>query len=215
VRYLEIVESSEIDFYLLLQRIAELMRKKNKQRLAKAAELARKEAAGDYSHLQNKKGEFISKPLPQPTLPSIALDDLERDSISIRTRAETDNKWQKEFTYPSNVLPDGAPAFPPMPPYQAYAHSGYDYQQDAASVHDHSLYVYDDRYTESQVALTHAAAPISGHLAAATGALPNPYSVREESFLPSVVDAHDYNGGLAYDDHSQSRYGYQHNNSQW
>ena len=43
----------------VLQRIAEIIKRRNKQRLAKAAALAKKEAAGDYSHLKNKKGEFI------------------------------------------------------------------------------------------------------------------------------------------------------------
>jgi hypothetical protein len=191
------------------------MRKKNKQRLAKAAELARKEAAGDYSHLQNKKGEFLSKPLPQPTLPSIALDDLDPDNASTRTRVEPDYKWQKEHVYPSSAFPDGAPSFPPMPPYQAYAHSGYDYQQDAASVRDYVPYVYDDRYAESQIALAHAAVPMSGHLAATTDSLPNPYSTQEEPFPPTSVDAYDYNGGLAYDDQSQVRHIYQHNDPHW
>jgi len=188
------------------------MRKKNKQRLARAAELARKEAAGDYSHLQNKKGEFTAKPLPQPTLPSIALDDFENDNASMRTRVDSDynhNKWQKEYAYSMNTSPGGAPDYPPMPPYQAYAHSGYDYHTDAASVHEHAPYAYDDRYVDSQVALTHAAAPISGHIAAtAGGGLPNPYSAHGEHFPATVqphtnVDAYDYNGGLAYDDHAQ------------
>lgn len=34
----------------------------------------RKEAAGDFSHLKDKKGKFTA-PLPQPTLPKIGLDD--------------------------------------------------------------------------------------------------------------------------------------------
>jgi len=202
------------------KRIAELMRKKNKQRLARAAELARKEAAGDYSHLQNKKGEFTAKPLPQPTLPSIALDDFESDNMSMRTRVDADynhGKWQKEYAY-STKSPDGAPEYPPMPPYQAYAHSGYDYHPDAASVHEHAPYAYDDRYVDSQVALTHAAAPISGHVAATTGALPNPYSAQGEHFPATVAphtaaDAYDYNSG--YDDHAQPTHYHQNNGSRW
>ncbi|CDO68699.1 hypothetical protein BN946_scf184652.g26 [Trametes cinnabarina] len=54
----------------LPQRISEIIKRRNKQRLAKAAALAKKEAAGDFSHLKNKKGELIAKPLPQPTLPN-------------------------------------------------------------------------------------------------------------------------------------------------
>lgn len=34
------------------KRIAELMKRKNRKRLAKEAEIARKEARGDYSHLK-------------------------------------------------------------------------------------------------------------------------------------------------------------------
>lgn len=195
------------------KRIAELMRKKNKQRLAKAAKLLQKEAAGDYSHLRNKKGEFMAKPLPQPTLPSIALDDLESDTTSMRTRVDPDYKWQKDnYAYSSNNLPDAVPDFPPMPPYQAYAHSGYEYQQDAASINNYAPYAYDDRYTESQVALTHAAAPITGHLSSNTGTLPNPYSAQEEYF-PATTDAYDYNVGLAYDDYTQPAHAYQHTGS--
>jgi len=198
------------------KRIAELMRKKNKQRLAKAAQLARKEAAGDFSHLQNKKGELIAKPLPQPTLPSIGLDDLETDSASMRTRVEPGydhSKWKNEYGYSTNNLPEAMPDYPPMPAYQAYAHSGYE-----ASLHDQAPYAYDDRYGDSQVALTHAAAPISGHLAANT--LPNPYSAQGDHFPPSTPhpqDPYDYNrhsggSGLAYDDYPQQQPTHYHQN---
>ncbi|KAI8458493.1 hypothetical protein BY996DRAFT_6565353 [Phakopsora pachyrhizi] len=56
----------------MLQRIAELMKHKNRKQLAKEAALMRKEAMGDYSHLKDKKGQFKAAPLPQPTLPKIA-----------------------------------------------------------------------------------------------------------------------------------------------
>ncbi|VDB97044.1 unnamed protein product [Peniophora sp. CBMAI 1063] len=65
------------------KRITEIIRRRNKQRLARAASLARKEAAGDYSHLKNKKGQLMQQPLPQPTLPNIDIDD--DDKISIRS----------------------------------------------------------------------------------------------------------------------------------
>jgi len=204
------------------KRIAELMRKKNKQRLAKAAQLARKEAAGDFSHLQNKKGEFVAKPLPQPTLPSIALDDLETDSASMRTRVDPDynhSKWKNEYAYSTNTLPEVVPDYPPMPGYQAYGHPGYDYHSEAAQ--DQVPYTYDDRYGDSQVALAQAAAPISGHLAAQT--LPNPYSAQGEHFPATPTphphaNAYDYNGrhsgGLAYDDYQQPTH-YQNGGNHW
>lgn len=58
------------------KRIAELMKRKNRKRLAKEAAIMRKEAMGDYSHLKDKKGQFKAAPLPQPTLPKIGMDEL-------------------------------------------------------------------------------------------------------------------------------------------
>ncbi|KAG0141990.1 hypothetical protein CROQUDRAFT_717933 [Cronartium quercuum f. sp. fusiforme G11] len=57
------------------KRIAELMKQKNRKRLAKEAAIMRKEAMGDYSHLKDKKGHFKAEPLPQPTLPNIQMDE--------------------------------------------------------------------------------------------------------------------------------------------
>ncbi|GAA5943354.1 uncharacterized protein JCM15063_002922 [Sporobolomyces koalae] len=69
------------------KRIAELMKRKNRKRLAKEAEIARKEARGDFSHLKDHKtGKLIAAPLPQPTLPKIGFqsdDDLYSDAGSI------------------------------------------------------------------------------------------------------------------------------------
>ncbi|GAA5822155.1 hypothetical protein JCM5353_006251 [Sporobolomyces roseus] len=66
------------------KRIAELMKRKNRKRLAKEAEIARKEARGDFSHLKDRKtGKLTAAPLPQPTLPKIGFnDDLYSDSGS-------------------------------------------------------------------------------------------------------------------------------------
>lgn len=44
---------------------------------------------GDFSHLKNKKGEFIQQPLPQPTLPNISIDDDLADIASLQKRAGT------------------------------------------------------------------------------------------------------------------------------
>ena len=59
--------------------IAELMKRKTKKRIAREAELAKREAAGDFRHLQDKQGRFKDghAPLPQPTLPTIDLADEE------------------------------------------------------------------------------------------------------------------------------------------
>ena len=44
---------------------------------------------GDFSHLKNKKGQFIHQPLPQPTLPNISIDDDLADIASLQKRAGT------------------------------------------------------------------------------------------------------------------------------
>ncbi|KPV72941.1 uncharacterized protein RHOBADRAFT_38620, partial [Rhodotorula graminis WP1] len=56
------------------KRIAELMKRKNRRRLAKEAEYARREAAGDFRHLKDKSGKLVNAPRPQPTLPKIGLN---------------------------------------------------------------------------------------------------------------------------------------------
>ncbi|GAA5847439.1 hypothetical protein JCM3766R1_002240 [Sporobolomyces carnicolor] len=62
------------------KRIAELMKRKNRKRLAKEAEIARKEARGDFSHLKDRKtGKLRAAPLPQPTLPDLKNLDLYSD----------------------------------------------------------------------------------------------------------------------------------------
>ena len=61
------------------RRIAELMKRKTKKRIAREQELAKREAAGDFRHLKDNKGRFKDgqAPLPQPTLPTIDLNDEE------------------------------------------------------------------------------------------------------------------------------------------
>jgi hypothetical protein len=59
----------------LVDRIAELMKRKNRKRFAKEAEFARNEARGDFSHLKDRTGAFTATPLPQPTLPQLGLGD--------------------------------------------------------------------------------------------------------------------------------------------
>lgn len=166
------------------KRISELMKRKNKQRLAKAAAFARKEAAGDFSHLMNKKGELIAKPLPQPTLPKLALDDMEDgDNFSMRTRVDptpapqwkSDSDFYKYPGAPDHPPVDNTPGYPPAAPYP-YDQYGHDAYTASAHTLHHGTYEYDDRYTASEVTLTQAAAPISGHHEAAASQLPNPYS---------------------------------------
>lgn len=113
------------------KRIAEVIKRRNKERLAKAAALAKKEAMGDFSHLKNKKGEIVGKPLPQPTLPNLSVDDDDDDAGSISKRGpggayNQDYYFDQKSIAPSyHTNPAGADYtdYPPMPAYNAgYSH---------------------------------------------------------------------------------------------
>ena len=143
------------------------MKRKKKERLAQAAALAKKEAAGDYSHLKNKKGEIVGAVLPQPTLPNITLDDDEfSDSTSARTRVNpstytTSNDYYYNSDY-KNTYANPAD-YPAMPPYNQQQ---YDYKSQegyASSVQtggdERSLY-YADQYN-SRTNLTGSTAPVT------------------------------------------------------
>ncbi|KAI0352831.1 hypothetical protein OH77DRAFT_1497621 [Trametes cingulata] len=151
------------------KRIAEIIKRRNKQRLAKAAALAKKEAAGDFSHLKNKKGELIAKPLPQPTLPNVSLDD-DDDVASIRTRGPAPSTFGAQSDYYSDykapVLDYGMDnaAYAPLdyPPMPAYAQQGggayHQYNGSIGTLPDTPQQLYDDEYA-SQLHLPSAAAP--------------------------------------------------------
>ncbi|OJT10218.1 hypothetical protein TRAPUB_13323 [Trametes pubescens] len=150
------------------KRISEIIKRRNKQRLAKAAALAKKEAAGDYSHLKNKKGELIAKPLPQPTLPNVSIDDDRDDVASVRTRGPPPSTiaGQSDYYYADYKAPvDYGVEYPPLdyPPMPAYAQqSGYhQYNGSVGTLPDSPQMPYDDDHA-SQVHLSSAAAPF-GH----------------------------------------------------
>jgi len=172
------------------KRIADLMKRKLKQRQVKAAALAKKEAAGDFSHLKNKKGEYVVKPLPQPTLPSVKLDDFD-DTSSMSTATRVDYGY---YTSDDKKGWTGGPSYPPMPGYQTYN-----------SYENYGGYEYDDRYAASQVTLTQAAAPIAGYRESNNGSgyLPNPYSARAQDQYFFEENRPEYesrrSSGLAYD----------------
>lgn len=113
------------------KRIAEVIKRRNKERLAKAAALAKKEAMGDFSHLKNKKGEMVGKPLPQPTLPNLSVDDDDDDAGSISKRGPGGTYNQDYYFDQKSIAPSyhTNPAgvdytdYPPMPAYNAgYSH---------------------------------------------------------------------------------------------
>jgi len=66
------------------KRISELVQKKKKQRLGKYAAIARAEAAGDFSHLMNKKGIIVGRKMVQPTLPQLDVNLMEDDAKMIK-----------------------------------------------------------------------------------------------------------------------------------
>jgi len=115
------------------KRILGIIKQKKRDREIAAAKVAQKEAKGDFSHLMNKKGELTAQPLPQPTLPSLSVDDEE--------------DYQDSFYYKG----DKGPILeyrPPMPDYNPYFHA-----PSSATLYS----AYDDN-----INLAAAAAPIAG-----------------------------------------------------
>jgi len=94
-----------------LQRIDMIIKRRQKQRLADAAKLARKEAMGDFTHLKNKKGELIAKPAPQPTLPNLSVDDDFDDGSSYKLPPPS------TYTQDTYYYSDSKADYPPMPAY--------------------------------------------------------------------------------------------------
>jgi len=147
------------------KRIGDVIKRRQKQRRIDAAKQAQKEAMGDYSHLKNKKGELITQPLPQPTLPNLSVDD--DDSSSMKARVPAPSTYTQDSYYykgDKGVSPD----YPPMPAYNPYLnHQVPGYAQYNPSVptltYDDSAYpphTYDDD-NESTVNLAVAAAPFA------------------------------------------------------
>ncbi|GAA6063820.1 hypothetical protein JCM10212_002577 [Sporobolomyces blumeae] len=194
------------------KRIAELMKRKNRKRLAKEAEIARKEARGDFSHLKDRKtGKMRGAPLPQPTLPKIGLadDDLYSEAGSIHGQ-----------TYPptaTNHAPYGYPP-PSLSNRNIYPYAA----SDSESIHSipthptHALHAShrNPSYAESihsTDGLTAMAAPF-GYASDSTHQLvgPDGRMVRAPSYrtMPSErsltkADWDDANGG-AYPDFDRS-----------
>ena len=76
---------------------------------------------GDFSHLKNKKGEFIQQPLPQPTLPDISIDDDLADIASLQKRAGTPSTYTGERHHATDAK--ASYGYATMPAYNApYSH---------------------------------------------------------------------------------------------
>jgi len=159
------------------KRIAEVIKRRNRERLAKAAALAKKEAMGDFSHLKNKKGEMIAQPLPQPTLPNLSVFDDDDDTPPAK-RGPSPTSYAQDYHYASdgksvapsyhtNLAGTDYSEYPPMPAYNGgYSHQtsgGYGQYNPSTATFDEEPsqnYVHDDDYS-SQVNLPATAAPVS------------------------------------------------------
>jgi len=110
------------------KRISELIQRKRKQRVARVQQLAKKEAAGDFSHRTDKNG--IVHNAPQPTLPQISLDDDDTTTLaaqkstkyagSLRTAHES--YWGSDYKDDQSAVYGGGPDYPPMPAYDPNAY---------------------------------------------------------------------------------------------
>jgi hypothetical protein len=113
---------------------------------------------GDFSHLKNKKGEFVQQPLPQPTLPNISIDDDLADIASLQKRPGTPST-----TYTAGERQYAADAkaydYATMPAYNApYSHvqdpmAYARYNPSAPSLPDEGKYYEDDYGSTANLAL--------------------------------------------------------------
>lgn len=168
------------------KRISEIIKRRQKQRLVEAARRAKKEAMGDFSHLKNKKGEFIAKRMPEPTLPNVSLEDETSDRFPPSSTYTQEN----QYYYASDKYP------PPMPSYMPHFAHGHDqypaFNPSTATLANHDGYsqsIYEDD-NESTAHLAAAAAPF-GHQ-------PGPH------YQPSVYPNENYptGGGDSHDPRS-------------
>jgi len=107
---------------------------------------------GDFSHLKNKKGEMVGKPLPQPTLPSLNLEDDEEFNGSKARSTPAPSIYTADY-FNANDYP------PPMPQYNPYSNCGAEFNPSQTTLYDHSVAY--DHDNESQAHLTTTAAPIA------------------------------------------------------
>jgi len=146
--------------HIVDKRIGDVIKRRQKQRRIDAAKQAQKEAMGDYSHLKNKKGELIAKPLPQPTLPNLSVDDDDSSSMKTRVPAPTIYTQDSYYYKGDNGLPSD---YPPMPAYNPYNNHQAQFNPSSATLsYDDSAYPLPHKYeddNESTVNLATTAAP--------------------------------------------------------
>ncbi|KAJ7283763.1 hypothetical protein C8J57DRAFT_1447772 [Mycena rebaudengoi] len=136
------------------KRIETVIKKAQKKRLDENNKQLMKEARGDFSHLKNRKGEFTSKPLPQPTLPNLSMIDPCTPEFAPSTYTQ-----DSHYYYNSDAKSNP----PPMPAYNPYstqqppgAYATFNPSQATLPHEDYQPY--ED---ESSMNLTAGAAPFS------------------------------------------------------
>jgi len=197
--------------HIVDKRIEEVIARERENRLQEAAKLEQKEARGDFSHLKSRG----AKPLPQPTLPKLNLDDDLDDNISLRTRGPPPSTYTQDYYYYQDTAADYPPPMPAYNPNVAHQHSDsgtYFNSSQATLTYDDPAYhrhqMYDDDNDTAH--LTVAAAPFAqqaladrpgsaqpyGYLTAAPPRMASPYSLQ--------MQTHPSANGLSYDDYSRS-----------
>ncbi|WVF69535.1 hypothetical protein IAT40_004313 [Kwoniella sp. CBS 6097] len=110
------------------KRISELIKKKQRQRIARNAALEKKLAQGG---IKNAKGEIITGAIPQPTLPQI---DLEDDTLSERARIKAERSGLDVPPRPSPGSSVGGSGYGyPPGEYGVYGQNSVGYQEDYGS----------------------------------------------------------------------------------
>jgi hypothetical protein len=199
------------------KRIDMIIKRRQKQRLADAAKLARKEAMGDFTHLKNKKGEFIAKPAPQPTLPNLSVDDDFDDGSSYKLPPPS------TYTQDTYYYSDSKVDYPPMPAYnQPYSThqtpSGYGSYNPSLATQDDPYQqrpAYDDEADNMAYIPTVPYAPqpydrrtpsptqYSQYGSSPANYVADPHDVYRGQAMPNEMTRRSplpYNSGLAYDD---------------
>ncbi|KAG6885202.1 hypothetical protein C0993_004884 [Termitomyces sp. T159_Od127] len=181
------------------KRIDAVIKRRQKQRLADAAKLAQKEAQGDFSHLKNKKGEMIAKPLPQPTLPNLSVDDDFDDAASMNTRVPAPSTYTQDYYHYNSDKHSamGGDYLPPMPAYNPYSTqqvpgSHTYFQSSSLSLGQEDNYQQRQTYDEDNES--------TAHLASAAA----PFSQQSLADARFVDTAHGYTGPMG--DHNYNAY---------
>ncbi|PWN35710.1 uncharacterized protein FA14DRAFT_160744 [Meira miltonrushii] len=122
------------------KRISELVQKKKKQRLGKYAAIARAEAAGDFSHLMNKRGIIVGQKMVQPTLPNLDVDLYNDDAKPMKQFGQQRTASMSSSTVNGLHGPDkGLYAMKEGDDYGSTAHLMFN-QGYAGSIHGHPMH---------------------------------------------------------------------------